>query len=117
MAQGLLQSFDTNLIVRSAGTIPASKVNGIAIQVMKELSIGISKNKPGNVDKYLNEDWDYVITVCDNARETCPVFNGKVKKKLHLGFEDPSLFRGSDSEVLDEFRRIRDQIQNRFRIF
>ena len=87
---GFLQSFDKRLQVFSAGTEPALKINPMAVNVMKKAGIDISKNKPNNVDKYLNEEWDYVITVCDHANETCPVFPGKVRNRLHMGFEDPS---------------------------
>lgn len=115
MAHGFLQSFDSNLIVRSAGTDPAVKVNQKAIQVMKEEGIDISGHTPVNVLKYLSEDWDYVITVCDNANETCPVFPGRVKHRLHIGFEDPSHVAGSEEFVMGEFRRVRDQIKDEFR--
>ncbi len=90
MAQGFLQSFDKNIEVHSAGTEPAAQVNQKAVKVMSEVGIDISQHKPKLVDIYLNEVWDYVITVCDDAKETCPVFFGKVKHRLHMGFEDPS---------------------------
>ena len=67
-----------------------------------------------SVDEYLNEEWDYVITVCDDAKETCPVFSGKVKNRLHFGFEDPSFAIGSEEFILSEFRRIRDAIKSKF---
>ena len=114
MAQGFLQSFDKRLKVFSAGTDPASRINPTAIDVMKRAGIDISGNTPANVDKYLNEAWDYVITVCDNANETCPVFPGKVRHRLHMGFEDPSLMKGSYVEVLNEFYRIRNEIRDEF---
>jgi len=114
MAQGFLQSFNPSLDVHSAGTDPAKQVNLRAVNVMNEAGIDISSNKPKNVDLYLNDIWDYVITVCDNARETCPVFFGKVKHRLHMGFEDPSEFTGSEEEILNEFRKIRDQINDAF---
>ena len=72
MTEGFLKSLDSNLRVRSAGTNPSSKVHPKAIQVMSELGIDISHGKPENVGQYLNDKWDYVITVCDNAKETCP---------------------------------------------
>jgi arsenate reductase (thioredoxin) len=114
MAHGFLQSFDSNIEVFSAGTKPALKVNEKAISVMKEAGIDISNHNPESVEKYLGMTWDYVITVCDNANETCPVFPGKVKHRLHIGFDDPSLFKGSDEFILNEFRRIRDEIYARF---
>jgi len=114
MAQGFLQSFDKRLQVFSAGTEPAVRINPTAVKVMKEVGIDISKHKPKNIDQYVNVDWEYVITVCDEANETCPVFPGKVRNRLHLGFEDPSLIKGSEDFILGEFRRIRDEIEEKF---
>jgi len=114
MAQGFLQSFDKRLLIFSAGTEPAARINPIAGKVMKEAGINISKNKPRNVDQYLNEAWDYVITVCDDANESCPVFPGKVRNRIHMGFEDPSKITGTNEFILSEFRRIRDEIKNVF---
>jgi arsenate reductase len=117
MAQGFLQSFDRNLDVRSAGTLPASRVSSKAIKVMSEVGIDISKNTPKSIDEFLKDKWDYVITVCDDAKETCPVFTGKVKHRLHIGFEDPSFIIGPEEYVMNEFRRIRDLIKNEFWTF
>jgi len=114
MAEGLLKSFDSDLEVYSAGTNPAKQVSLKAIQVMNELGIDISKNYPKLVDQFINEAFDFVITVCDNAKETCPVFIGKVGKQLHIGFEDPADATGTEEEILSEFRRIRDEIKNDF---
>jgi arsenate reductase len=114
MAQGFLQSFDKRLDVHSAGTEPAKLVNQTAVKVMKEVGVDISSHQPKHVDKYINDEWDYVITVCDNARETCPVFTGKVKHRFHMGFEDPSSFKGTDAQIICEFRKIRDEIRTAF---
>ena len=114
MAQGFLQSFDKRNEVLSAGTFSASKINSRAVIVMREAGIDISHNTPENVSIYLNEEWDYVITVCDDANETCPFFSGKVKHRLHLGFEDPSKATGSEEFIMLEFRRIRDEIRSVF---
>jgi arsenate reductase len=114
MAHGFLQSFDSRLTVRSAGTEPADKINSDAVKVMAEDGIDISSHKPQNVNRYLNEAWDYVITVCDQANETCPVFSGNVKHRLHLGFEDPSKAKGSREFIRGEFLRIRDDIKDTF---
>jgi len=114
MAQGFLKSFDKNIIVCSAGTEPAKQVNQKAVQVMKEAGIDISHRTPKLVDQYLNDEWDYVITVCDHANETCPVFTGKVKQRLHIGFEDPAGITGTEEFVLNEYRRIRDLIKEKF---
>jgi arsenate reductase (thioredoxin) len=117
MAQGFMKSFDTKLDVHSAGTEPASQVNQYAVKVMLEAGIDISFNKPKSVDNYINDEWDYVITVCDDAKETCPVFTGKVKNIIHMGFEDPSLIKGNETYILNEFRRVRDQIKEEFTKF
>lgn len=117
MAEGILKSFDQSLEVYSAGTKPADKVNPKAIQVMKEIGIDISSHTPKHVDQFLEQSFDYVITVCDNAKETCPVFFGKVGTQLHIGFEDPAEASGTDEEVLSVFRKVRDEIEEQFRKF
>ncbi len=114
MAHGFLQSFGPELQVFSAGTEPAAQVNPKAIAVMKEAGIDISHHTPTHVEKYLDQEWDYVITVCDDANETCPAFLGKVKHRLHFGFEDPSKATGSEEFIWNEFRRIRDMIRQKF---
>lgn len=114
MAEGLLKSFDENLEVFSAGTKPSDNVNPKAIQVMKEIGIDISSGIPEDVDKYLSQEFDYVITVCDNAKESCPVFIGNVKHQLHIGFEDPADATGTDEEIIAVFRKVRDEIKRDF---
>jgi arsenate reductase len=114
MAQGFLQSFDKRIEVHSAGTDPSPKVSSKAVKVMAEEGIDISHHTTKSVDQYLDDEWDYVITVCDDAKETCPVFIGKVKQRLHMGFEDPSKFKGSEEFIMNEFRRVRDLIKNEF---
>jgi arsenate reductase (thioredoxin) len=114
MAQGFLKSFDNKIEVHSAGTVPAARVNLKAIEVMAEAGIDISKNTPKLVDEFLNDQWDYVITVCDDANETCPVFIGKVRHRLHIGFEDPAKVVGTEEFIMNEFRRIRDEIEDKF---
>jgi arsenate reductase len=114
MAMGFMRSFDARMKVHSAGTNPGSVVNTRAVRVMSEAGIDISAEKPKSVDLYLKEAWDYVITVCDDANETCPVFPGKVRYRLHIGFEDPSNASGSDEYIMSEFRRIRDLIRKEF---
>jgi len=114
MTEAFLQSFDSNVIVFSAGTKPEDKVDDMAIAVMQELGIDMSQKIPKSVEKYINEYWDYVITVCDNAKETCPVFLGDVRHRIHIGFEDPSNIQGSYEYRLNEYRRIRDEIKEKF---
>lgn len=117
MAEGFLKSFDSNLTVESAGTEPATQVNPNAVKVMTEVGIDISQNKPKLVDQFINQEWDYVITVCDNAKETCPAFLGKVKHRLHIGFEDPAEATGTPDEVMAVFRKVRDEIKEKFSEF
>lgn len=114
MAEGFLKSFDKNLEVFSAGTKPAEKVNPFAVKAMQEIGIDISNGVSENVDKYLSQSFDYVITVCDNAKETCPVFIGNVKHQIHIGFDDPADAVGSEEEVIPVYRRVRDEIKNDF---
>jgi arsenate reductase (thioredoxin) len=114
MAEGFLRSFNPALEVYSAGTSPATYVQPKAIAVMKEAGIDLSAAFPKNVDRFTHESFDYVITVCDNAKETCPLFTGKVRHRMHIGFDDPSDARGTDDVVMAEFRRVRDEIRNRF---
>lgn len=114
MAEGFLKSFDNNLEVFSAGTKPSSNVHPKAIQVMKEVGIDLSENYPKHSDQFINDPFDFVITACDNARESCPVFIGKVGKQLHIGFEDPADATGSEEEILTVFRKIRDEIKRDF---
>jgi arsenate reductase len=117
MAAGFLASFDKNIDVHSAGTYPASYVQPKAIEVMKEAGVDISQAFPKGVELYLKQPFDYVITVCDDAKETCPVFSGNVRRRLHMGFHDPSFTTGTDEQKLGEFRRVRDQIHSEFEAF
>jgi arsenate reductase len=117
MAEGFLRSFDGRLDVRSAGTQPAAQVHPLAVQVMGEAGIDISAHAPKLVDQFLADSLDYVITVCDHARETCPVFSGKVRHRLHIGFDDPAHATGSPEEIIAVFRRVRDEIRRDFHTF
>lgn len=117
MAHGLLQALDSNLIVRSAGTEPAGVVSSRAIAVMNEIGVDISHHTSKSVEQYLNEEWDYVITVCGGANESCPTFSGTVKNRWHIGFDDPSHATGTDEFILNEFRRVRDEIKLAFTSF
>ncbi|MCQ2251268.1 MAG: arsenate reductase ArsC [Bacteroidales bacterium] len=110
MAQGILKNLRPDFDVHSAGVQPASEVHTLGIKVMKEIGIDISAHYPKHVERYINQEWDYVITVCGGARDNCPVFSGKVSHRLHIGFDDPDAFSGPEEEVLNEFRRVRDEI-------
>ena len=114
MAEAYMKSFDNNLEVFSAGTVPTDEVNPFAIRVMAEIGIDISNNKPKNVDEFLADAFDYVITVCDDAKQSCPMFIGKVKHRLHIGFPDPAEATGNEEEVLIFFRQVRDSIKDEF---
>lgn len=114
MAHGFLQSFAPTWKVASAGTEASGKLNTKAVEVMREIGIDISHHTSDSVDKYLNDEWDYVITVCGGANENCPTFTGKVKHRLHIGFDDPSETVGSDQEIQADFIRVRDEIRKAF---
>lgn len=117
MAHGFLQSFDANINVCSAGTEASGKLNQKAVKAMAEIGIDISQHTSDSVQTYLNDEWDYVITVCGGANESCPAFVGKVKHRLHIGFDDPSHATGTDEFIWSEFIRVRDEIKVGFRKF
>ena len=114
MAHGFLQSFDNRQEVYSAGTKPAEKVNPMAVKVMDEMGIDLSSHTPKSVNQYIGQEWDYVITVCGGASESCPMFTGKVRNRLHIGFDDPSEATGTQEFINREFHRVRDEIKARF---
>ncbi len=114
MAEGLLRNA-SNFEVYSAGTHP-SVVNPLAIEAMREVGIDISRHRSKSVDEFVGQEFDFVITVCDNANENCPVFPGRTQR-IHWSFDDPAAAAGTDEAKLDEFRRIRDEISKRLREF
>ncbi len=113
MAESILRQAFPEYEIYSAGSQPESQVNPYALEVMKEIGIDISQNKPKSVDNFLNDRFDYVITLCDNARQTCPTFLGEVKHRVHIGFEDPAQAKGTREEVLPIYRKVRDEIQEK----
>lgn len=116
MAEGLLRETGRDRFeVFSAGTHPG-RVNPLAIEAMRELGIDISDHHSKSVDEFTGKEFDYVITVCDNAAENCPVFPGRTKR-LHWSFDDPAAAEGDDTERLALFRRVRDEIKERLREF
>ena len=116
MAEGLLRHDKGDRFqVESAGTKPG-KVRPEAIAVMKELGIDISSHRSKSVDEFAAEKFDYVLTVCDNAKETCPIFPGHANR-LHQNFEDPAAAQGSEAVRLGVFRQVRDQIRAYLRGF
>jgi arsenate reductase len=110
MAEGLLRARDPSLEVYSAGTRPAARVHPAAVEAMREVGIDIGAAIPKSVAQFLDQAFDAVVTVCDDANETCPVFLGKVGRRRHIGFEDPARAGGTPEDVLAAFRRVRDQI-------
>ncbi|MGD9076835.1 MAG: arsenate reductase ArsC [Desulfobacteraceae bacterium] len=111
MAEGLVNAlYAENYKAHSAGTEP-SQVNPLAIRVMAEIGIDISDHHSKGVEQFLNQEFDYVVTVCDHANETCPFFPGG-KERIHNGFQDPAAQDGTKDERLAVFRRVRDEIRH-----
>jgi len=111
MAEGLLRAFHGNRYeVFSAGTEPGM-VSPYAIKVMAEIGFDIGAHRSKGLQEFLEQKFDYVITVCDHAKESCPYFPGG-KKILHQSFEDPSAVTGTEEEIMAGFRRVRDEIRN-----
>jgi arsenate reductase len=116
MAEGLLRhDAGDRFEVESAGIRPGS-VRPEAIAVMKELGIDISSHRSNQVQEFENQSFDVVLTVCDSAKESCPVFPGQ-SNRVHKGFEDPAAFKGTEEERLSLFRRVRDEIRNYLKVF
>ena len=117
MAESFLRSFDQDLEIYSAGTNPSKEVHPKAIKVMQEIGIDLSSNYPKDVNKFIDKQFDFVITVCDHAKENCPVFSGKVSNQVHIGFYDPAEATGTEDEILKVFRNVRNEIEIEFRNF
>jgi arsenate reductase len=116
MAEGLLgHDAGDRFEVESAGTRPG-RVRSEAIAVMNELGIDISDHRSKHVDEFLDQSFDYVLTVCDSAKESCPVFPNQ-SKRIHMAFEDPATFQGTEQERLAFFRRVRDEIRDYLKTF
>jgi arsenate reductase len=110
MAEGLLRhDAGDRFEVESAGTRPGH-VRPEAIAVMKEIGIDLSRHRSKHVDEFAGQTFDYVLTVCDNAKETCPIFPGH-GNRIHRAFEDPAALAGSEQDRLALFRRVRDEIR------
>jgi len=111
MAEGILRAtYGDYYTVYSAGTHPAT-VNRYAVAVMKEIGIDISSHRSKSVEELGEKDFDVVVTVCDSAKESCPYIPG-AKKYLHKSFEDPSAAKGEEEEVIEVFRKVRDEIKS-----
>lgn len=116
MAEATLKEYDPDLQVFSAGVQPAAEVHPFAVRAMSEIGIDIGAAQPKNIEAFAGQRFDYVITVCEAAQAACPVFPGAVRR-LHFPFDDPAAAHGTPEQVMDEFRRVRDQISVRFRDF
>jgi arsenate reductase len=111
MAEGWINhELGDTWLARSAGTDPAERVHPLAVDAMAEAGVNIRGGVPENVNRYLDQPWDLVITVCDSARESCPVFPGAVDQ-IHISCPDPADAVGSDSERVAVFRSVRDAIR------
>ena len=111
MAEGFVNAlYGEHFVAHSAGTEP-SQVNPFAIRVMAEIGIAISDHYSKGVEQFLDQEFDYVVTVCDHANEACPFFAGG-KERIHRGFQDPAALEGSEDEKLAIFRRVREEIRN-----
>jgi arsenate reductase len=116
MAEGLLRHMAGDVFeVASAGVSP-SQVRAEAVEAMREIGIDISDHHSKSVDEFTGQEWDFVITVCDNAREHCPVFPGAATQ-IHWSFDDPAAAAGDEPVRLAVFRRVRDEIRQKLRIF
>jgi len=109
----IAESYVNNLLsdryeAHSAGTEP-SNINPYVVKVMEEVDIDLSEVRPKSIEEFRGKNFDYVVTVCDHAKEVCPFFPGE--DVLHKSFEDPSEFEGSDEEILEKVRKVRDEIK------
>jgi arsenate reductase len=117
MAAAFLERIDPALFVRSAGTDPIEHVHPLTIKVLKELEIDISHRKPVDISVYLHESWDFLITVCDVAKEECPAFHGDVKQRIYYRFVDPLDFSDKEPKLHHLFREVRDNIETEMKDF
>jgi arsenate reductase len=117
MAEGLLRQLGGDRFeVYSAGSDPAGYVHPVAIKVMAEIGIDISRHRSKHMNQFIDEPFDYVITVCDAAAEACPLFPGPAQR-LHWPFDDPAKAEGSEDQRLPVFRRVRDEIRDQVKVF
>src|SRR5512138_603240 len=112
MAEGLINHYLGDQFQAFSAGIEATSVNPLAIRVMAELGIDISRHRSKTIEEFAGEQFDHVITLCNSANEQCPLFFGGVNRD-HICFEDPSLLSGTEEEFLSVFRRVRDEIRQR----
>jgi len=110
VAEGYLRKFSNGEAEIFSAGIETHGVNRLAIAVMKEDGIDISHHTSNHIDEYKNIDFDYVVTVCDNSKERCPFFPSSAKK-FHKNFPDPAKAKGTEEEIMQEFRKVRDMIK------
>ena len=116
MAEGLLREMGGDRFEAASAGVAPSFVRPEAIAVMREVDIDISGHESKSVDEFINQEFDYVITVCDNANEQCPVFPGNTRR-IHWSFDDPAAAQGDEEQRLAVFRRVRDEIRQRLQLF
>ncbi len=114
MAEAFLRQISPELEIISAGTEPENSLSRSTIEVMNEVGINMKDQYPKDVFDYATQSFDYVITLCDNAKKSLPKFSGRVSKKIHIGFIDPALAKGSRETILNEYREVRDDIKKAF---
>ena len=110
MAEGLLNALHGERYEGYSAGLEPTEVNSYAVKVMQEIGIDISAHRSKSVEEFRGKSFDYVVTVCDQAKEVCPFFPGE--KVLHKGFEDPSAFKGTEDEIMEEVRHVRDEIKD-----
>lgn len=110
MAEGLINHDLAGKVQAFSAGIEPTSVHPLALAVMKEVGIDISGHRSKSLDEFVNEEFDFVITLCDHAAESCPIFFGGVQR-IHMGFPNPTAISGSDEERLMAFRKVRDQIR------
>ena len=110
MAEALLNTFYRDRYKGYSAGLEPTKINSYAVNVMQEIEIDISTYRSKSIEEFRGKSFDYVITVCDQAKEVCPFFPGK--KVLHKGFKDPSIFKGTEDEIMEEVRHLRNRIKD-----
>ncbi len=117
LAEGILRAaLGAGFNVQSAGSSPAGHVHPLAIQVMQEIGLDISKHRSKHLNEFLTQSVETVITVCGNADQACPMFPGQLNRH-HWGFDDPAKAHGTEAAKLEVFRRVRDEIQRVFQAY
>jgi len=111
MAEGFINARLAGFEAYSAGTTPGRQIHPKVLKVMKEVGIDLKLNQTKSLDHFQGQRFDYVITVCNSAKESCPVWLGEAGEKIHIGFDDPAIATGTDEEITAEFRRVRDEIE------